>query len=211
MNLRSSIIVFGVTLIVVVAVTSAFGQGGTGRVTPETKKPTITHPIRPPKPNPQAPPFNNKNFLDALSVLNQCASQSALIREVRRRGVDFDLTAEVESELRAMGAEPELLAAVDDNFRSEAIRGGTLTAKAIKLVQPPYPAIAKSAHASGTVQVQIVIDEDGNVIDAQAISGHPLLYGASVGAARASKFTPTKLNGQPVKVTGVISYNFTLD
>jgi outer membrane biosynthesis protein TonB len=46
------------------------------------------------------------------------------------------------------------------------------------------------------------------VISAHAVSGHPLLQAAAVGAARASKFTPTKLSGQPVKVSGVIIYNF---
>jgi protein TonB len=88
------------------------------------------------------------------------------------------------------------------------ISGGVLNGKAVRLVQPPYPAIARSAHASGQVRVQITIDENGNVISATPVSGHPLLQGAATAAARASKFTPTKLSGQPVKVTGVIIYNF---
>ena len=88
------------------------------------------------------------------------------------------------------------------------ISGGVLNGKAVRLVQPPYPAIARSAHASGQVKVQITIDENGNVVSASPISGHPLLQGAAVAAARASKFTPTKLSGMPVKVTGVIIYNF---
>lgn len=88
------------------------------------------------------------------------------------------------------------------------ISGGVLNGKAVRLVQPPYPAIARSAHASGQVRVQIVIDENGNVISAAPVSGHPLLQGAAVSAARASKFTPTKLSGMPVKVSGVIIYNF---
>jgi TonB family protein len=88
------------------------------------------------------------------------------------------------------------------------ISGGVLNGKAVRLVQPPYPAIARSAHASGQVRVQIVIDENGNVISAAPMSGHPLLTGAAVAAARASKFSPTKLSGMPVKVSGVIIYNF---
>ena len=88
------------------------------------------------------------------------------------------------------------------------ISGGVLNGKAVRLVQPPYPAIARSAHASGQVKVQIVIDENGNVISASPLSGHPLLQGAAVSAARSSKFTPTKLSGMPVKVSGVIIYNF---
>jgi periplasmic protein TonB len=88
------------------------------------------------------------------------------------------------------------------------ISGGVLNGKAIHLVQPPYPAIARSAHASGQVVVQVLIDENGNVVAAHATSGHPLLQAAAVNAARSSKFTPTKLSGQPVKVNGVIIYNF---
>jgi protein TonB len=88
------------------------------------------------------------------------------------------------------------------------ISGGVLNGKAVRLVQPSYPPIARSAHASGQVNVQITIDENGNVISAHAVSGHPLLQGAAVAAARSSKFTPTKLSGQPVKVSGVIIYNF---
>lgn len=88
------------------------------------------------------------------------------------------------------------------------ISGGVLNGKAISLPKPGYPPIAKSAHASGTVVVQVTIDENGNVISANAVSGHPLLRAASVAAARGARFSPTKLSGQPVKVTGVITYNF---
>ena len=88
------------------------------------------------------------------------------------------------------------------------ISGGVLNGKAISLPKPPYPAIAKQAHASGTVVVQVTIDENGGVISAHAVSGHPLLQAVCVAAARQARFSPTKLSGQPVKVTGVITYNF---
>jgi periplasmic protein TonB len=88
------------------------------------------------------------------------------------------------------------------------ISGGVLNGKAINLPKPTYPPIARAAHASGTVVVQVLIDENGNVVSAHAVSGHPLLQGAAVGAARQARFSPTKLSGQPVKVTGVIQYNF---
>ena len=88
------------------------------------------------------------------------------------------------------------------------ISGGVLNGKAINLPKPAYPPIARAAHAAGTVVVQVLIDENGNVVSAHAVSGHPLLQAAAVGAARSAKFSPTKLSGQPVKVTGVIQYNF---
>ena len=91
---------------------------------------------------------------------------------------------------------------------SAPISGGVLNGKAISLPKPGYPPIARAAHASGTVVVQVLIDENGNVVSARALSGHPLLQAVAVGAARQARFSPTKLSGQPVKVTGVIQYNF---
>lgn len=88
------------------------------------------------------------------------------------------------------------------------ISGGVLNGKALSLPKPPYPPIAKAAHAAGVVTVQVTIDESGKVISAKAVSGHPLLQQAAVQAAYGARFTPTQLSGQPVKVTGVITYNF---
>ncbi|MGI8494789.1 MAG: energy transducer TonB, partial [Pyrinomonadaceae bacterium] len=67
---------------------------------------------------------------------------------------------------------------------------------------------AKAVHASGAVNVQVTIDENGSVTSARAVSGHPLLRQVSEQAARASKFSSTFLGEQKVKVTGVIVYNF---
>ncbi len=88
------------------------------------------------------------------------------------------------------------------------IQGGALNGKAASLPPPEYPEIAKRAHASGSVTVEITIDEAGNVISAHAVSGHPLLQAAAVTAARQASFAPTRLNGEPVKVAGVLIYNF---
>ena len=93
---------------------------------------------------------------------------------------------------------------------SAPVRGGVLNGKAISLPKPPYPAIAKTERASGEVIVQIVVGESGCVISAYAVSGHPLLRAAAVAAARQACFSPTRLNGEPVKVSGFITYNFVL-
>ena len=90
----------------------------------------------------------------------------------------------------------------------EGISGGVLNGKAITLPPPEYPAVAKAAKASGTVTVEITIDEYGNVIAARSVSGHPLLQSAAVTAARQARFTPTKVSGQAVKVNGLLVYNF---
>lgn len=95
--------------------------------------------------------------------------------------------------------------------KSITISGGVLNGKAISMPQPAYPAMAKSARASGQVTVQVLVSETGTVLSAHAASGHPLLQAAAVNAARQARFTPTRLSGQPVKVTGVIIYNFKLN
>ena len=100
-------------------------------------------------------------------------------------------------------------AASDTATRSaKPISGGVLNGKATYLPKPAYPAIAKAAHASGAVHVQVLIDEKGNVLTASAVSGHPLLKASATAAARQAKFSPTVLSGTPVKVSGIIVYNF---
>jgi TonB family protein len=88
------------------------------------------------------------------------------------------------------------------------VSGGVLDDKAVSKPAPAYPPIAKAAKASGKVTVMVTVDESGNVVEAHAVSGHPLLQAAAVAAARQAKFAPMKLSGQPVKFTGVLTYNF---
>ena len=90
------------------------------------------------------------------------------------------------------------------------VMGGVLNGRAISKPQPDYPIIAKRARASGVVVVQLVVDENGEVAEAHAVSGHQLLQGSSVEAARRAKFTPTTLCGRPVKVSGIVTYNYVL-
>jgi TonB family protein len=97
-----------------------------------------------------------------------------------------------------------------DEEKTRAIKGGVLNGKAISLPHPSYPPAAKAVNASGAVSIQVLVDENGDVISATAVSGHPLLRAAAESAARAAKFSPTLLNGQPVKISGVLTYVFTL-
>lgn len=90
------------------------------------------------------------------------------------------------------------------------INGGILNSKSVSLPLPEYPETAKSVKAAGSVMVQVTIDEEGNVISAQAVSGHPLLRDSAVKAARDAKFSPTFLSGKAVKVVGVVVYNFVI-
>ena len=98
-------------------------------------------------------------------------------------------------------------------FRSgplKPISGGILNGKAINLPTPTYPEAAKRARIGGMVEVEVVIDINGKVISAKAVRGPGLLQTSAEMAARLARFTPTLLSGQPVKVAGVITYNFNL-
>jgi protein TonB len=75
---------------------------------------------------------------------------------------------------------------------------------------PIYPEIARRARTAGKVEVDVVVDESGKVISAQAVSGPPSLRDAAVEAAKRARFSPTKLSGAAVKISGSINYNFSL-
>jgi TonB family protein len=102
--------------------------------------------------------------------------------------------------------------------------GPVLQGMATKRVEPVYPQSAKGLHITGTVIVRVTIDEAGNVLDAEVGQAHfqrPInvpeaearnviedLKAAAVAGARKWKFTPTRLDGGPVKVIGTITFNF---
>jgi len=95
--------------------------------------------------------------------------------------------------------------------KSLIINCGVCNQKAIYLPKPEFPNAAKSVRASGKVEVQILIDEKGNVESVKTISGHPLLRASAEKAALQAKFEPFKLSGKSVKVIGTIIYNFISD
>src|SRR6476660_4822581 len=90
------------------------------------------------------------------------------------------------------------------------VSGGVLNGTAISLPPPTYPEAAKRMRTQGVVAVDVILDETGKVVAANASSGPGMLREAAVQAALKAKFSPTKLSGQPVKVAGVINYKFAL-
>lgn len=95
-----------------------------------------------------------------------------------------------------------------DEFKP-ADNGEVLNGKALTLPPPSFPLTARRAAVGGVVLVKVKIDERGKVIEAADMcGGHPLLVEASLEAARRATFTPTKLSGQPLQVSGIITYNF---
>lgn len=94
---------------------------------------------------------------------------------------------------------------------AQTVSGGVLNGKAVSKPQPPYPPAAKAARAQGIVVVQVTVDETGGVTSAKAVAGHALLRAAAEAAAKQAKFSPTVLSGKPVKVSGMLTYNFVLE
>ena len=75
-------------------------------------------------------------------------------------------------------------------------------------VNPEYPPLALQARIRGTVVVDAIIDEHGNVVQARAINGHPLLIAPALKAVLQRKYEPTSLNGQPISVELQVLVNF---
>ena len=95
-----------------------------------------------------------------------------------------------------------------DGSPPKTVSGAVLNGKATFLARPTYPAAAKAVLASGTVVIQVLVDVDGTVYLAYPVSGHPLLRASARNAACSSTFMPTLLSGEPVRVSGLITYNF---
>ena len=88
------------------------------------------------------------------------------------------------------------------------ISKGVINGTAKRLVKPSYSAAAKAANIKGKVTVEVTINENGKVMSARVVKGHPLLRQGVANAARKSTFSPTYLSNQKVKVKGLIVYNF---
>jgi TonB family protein len=156
-------------------------------------------------PSPESVGTENVALYEAAS--NRFIDSFQLLTNNNHEGSgEVDLWLQQHKEVRVYG----VCAAESPDCKAQQARNkdSVLNGKAMILAKPAYPPLARAAKASGTVTVQVVIDEAGVVVAAQAISGPPLLYGASVQAARDSKFLPAIIDGKPVTISGVIQYNF---
>ena len=87
---------------------------------------------------------------------------------------------------------------------SEAFLG----CKLIRNPYPKYPAAARRITGARVILVKVEADETGRVTSARMISGEQAFRDASEQAAMSAQLRPTIIAGRPVKVTGVIKYQF---
>jgi Ca-activated chloride channel family protein len=87
---------------------------------------------------------------------------------------------------------------------------GLLNSKALSLPKPIYPAMGRQMRIEGVVRVGVLVDESGKVVSARAESGHVMLQSSAITAARQARFAPTLVSGQPVPISGFITYTFSL-
>lgn len=127
-------------------------------------------------------------------------------------GDDTEPSAEVTEKLPKPPAPPVKKSVEEKPSPSKisTVTGGVVNGKASYLPKPIYSAAAKAVKAMGAVNVQVTIDETGRVVSARAVDGHPLLRLEAEKAARNAKFSPTLLSQQPVKVSGIIVYKFSM-
>ncbi len=88
---------------------------------------------------------------------------------------------------------------------------GNIKRKAVYLPKPPFPREALEAGADGIVKVEVVIDADGSVVSAKAVSGHLLLFAAAEETARKTKFRRLETTDPNSRETGIMTYNFVIE
>ena len=146
--------------------------------------------------------------IDRLKVkLGTYNAQAAISAALRPDEIGQSITIEKPPPPPEARPKPEPAPSTAENQRAA---GGVLQGEAIVKTQPKYPPDAKRFNVSGPVEVQVTISKTGKVTDAKAISGHPFLRVAAVDAARSWVFKPTTLNGVPVEMQLVLTFDFTI-
>jgi len=173
--------------------------------TPTTTPTTTSKPAADPKPGKQDA-RNRKNT--ATSPDLPTASNSAT--QIATLPVEMKTTGAVTNQQVVVNLDAEPPPPPGPRPILKPISGGVLNGTALSLPQPIYPEAAKRMRTAGIVTVEVVLDETGKVVSATATNGPSILRDAAIQAALKAKFSPTKLSGQPVKVSGVINYKFAL-
>jgi protein TonB len=186
-------------------------QPGAAATTPQPAAPTAANNAPKPSADPKTNPAANKSRDARKNVTPDLPAASNAATNLGSTPVDVKTPAVSSNQAVPqvnLDAEPPPTPAPRPILKP--VSGGVLNGTAISLPPPVYPDAAKRMRTSGTVMVEVILDETGKVVSATATTGPTILRDAAVQAALKARFSPTKLSGQPVKVSGVINYKFAL-
>ncbi len=184
--------------------------GAAATTTPQPVTPVVAPPANKPA-NETKPVANNKRDNKKIPTAPDLPSASTSANKLASGPVDLKIQAVSTNQqvpLVDLGSEPPPSPGPKPILKP--VSGGVLNGTALTLPPPSYPEAAKRMRTQGVVSVDVILDETGKVVAANASSGPTLLREAAVQAALKARFSPTKLSGQPVKVAGVINYKFAL-
>src|SRR5215213_5125389 len=172
-----------------------------------TAQPVVANTAAKPDPKPSTPANKKRDNKKTVAPDLPSASTSAM----KLGPVDLKVTAvNSNPEVPMINLDSEPPPSPGPRPILKPVSGGVLNGTAIYLPPPIYPEAAKRMRTFGVVSVDVVLDESGKVVSATASSGPAILRDAAVQSALKARFSPTKLSGQPVKVSGVINYKFAL-
>jgi protein TonB len=126
--------------------------------------------------------------------------------------VSTDNTAKTRARTSAEKNSPSQTATVtaDPKADSSTTSVGSLVEMATKKVAPVYPPMARNMRVGGVVRIDVVVDEQGSVLSANAVQGPEMLKRAAMEAVKQWKFRPVMIGGQATKASGFINFNFSL-
>jgi protein TonB len=188
--------------------TSAFSAAA--KNTPAATVPRNTNPVVPPSstPSPRGTPLVEEPKKPALGDVR-------LAKPLINRGKSSSAPGESEPSIDVSASENNSapLSGLSTNHRNEPsapipIGGDVKPAKLLKSVQPVYPAMARSQHVSGNVQIDALIDADGNVGAMKVLSGPALLRDAALQSLKQWKYQPAELDGKPTSMHLTVTLQF---
>jgi protein TonB len=178
--------------------------------TPAAPAPRNANPVATPRttPSPRAAPPVEEAQKPALGDVR-------LAKPLINRGKSASAPGESEPslEVTAIANDAAPLSGLSTSHRNEPtapvpIGGDVKPAKLIKTVQPVYPAMAKTQHVSGNVQIDALIDADGNVSAMKVLSGPALLRDAALQSLKQWKYQPAELDGKPTSMHLTVTLQF---
>ena len=181
------------------------GYGGSVKVAIKVDKKGLVKVIRAFGPNAPCSKLDDSRVKKIRKAVTDAASQVTFEPLVKNgKPMDFEMAISYSFDSDGKPARTN-----DPSDSKELIiDAGVLQGRIRFLARPDYPAGARENRASGSVPISVLVDVDGKVIAVSALGGHPMLQDSAIDAACRSSIEPVQLSGTPVRVTGVITFNF---